>query len=282
MHNASLIHEAQEIQLDSRSKSLRRKMIDSFVAAKRGHLASAFSLAEILRVFYDDILKFDVHNPKAQDRDRFVLSKGHGCLALYVLLQEKGFFPESELYNFCTATGILGGHPEYGKIPGVEASTGSLGHGLPIGLGMALRAKMDRLPYRTFVVMGDGECGEGSVWEAAISASKHRLSALTVIIDANRLMTYGSTDDVEIAAPLIDRWKSFGFQTLSLNGHDTQGLKRVLSTCPLDSGKPTALICHTIKGKGVPFTEGNLSWHHKTKLTPEEIQSLYDGLRDET
>src|SRR5436190_15787173 len=159
--------------LDERSRALRRQIVKTLKAGGRGHVGAAFSLVEILRVLYDDILKYDAKNPRWSDRDRCILSKGHGCLALYALLAQKGFFPEAELWKFCKVDGILGGHPEYGKVPGIEASTGSLGHGLPIGVGMALAARQAKAKHRVFVVSSDGESNEGSVWEAALCAGKH-------------------------------------------------------------------------------------------------------------
>lgn len=273
---------SQSIKLDARSRQLRRTVIDTFAAGKRGHIASAFSLIEILRVLYDDVLKIDPKNPRADNRDRCILSKGHGCLALYAVLADKGFFPKEELSHFCKPEGILGGHPEYGKVPGVEASTGSLGHGLPFGLGFALRARMDKMNHHTWVVMGDGECGEGSVWEAALSAGKHKLTNLTVVIDYNRLMSYGSTDDVTGLEPFLDKWRSFGFAAIDVNGHDVEQLRTVFKKMPLESGKPTAIICHTVKGKGVSFTENNLAWHHKTGTTEQELAALYAELGNNT
>src|SRR5213082_1093386 len=175
--------------LDRRSKELRQKIVRMIEAGGRGHVGSAFSLVEMLRVLYDDVLRYDAAHPRWPQRDRCILSKGHGCLALYVLLAEKGFFPESELWKFCKSDGILGGHPEYGKVPGVEASTGSLGHGLSIGIGMALAARMQRRDSRVFVIMGDGEINEGAVWEAALCAGKHRLSNLVAIIDYNKIQS---------------------------------------------------------------------------------------------
>src|SRR6185369_3432874 len=162
------------IRLDPRSLALRRTIIRTLAAGQRGHVGAAFSLVEVLRVLYDNVLSYDARNPGWPARDRFLLSKGHGCLALYAILADKGFFPEAELWKFCAADGLLGGHPDAGKVPGVEASTGALGHGLPIGLGMALHLRMARSDSRVFVVLGDGECNEGSVWEAAMCAGKHR------------------------------------------------------------------------------------------------------------
>ena len=168
------------LPLDSRSKELRRVVLRMLEAGDRGHLGAAFSMVEIFRVLYDDVLKFESTEPGWPDRDRCILSKGHGCLALYAVLADKGFFPESELDKFCALNGILGGHPDAGKVPGVEASTGALGHGVSIGVGMALSARLDGSKRRVYVVTGDGEINEGSVWEAAMSAAKHCLDNFTI------------------------------------------------------------------------------------------------------
>jgi transketolase len=266
--------------LDARSKELRRTVVRMLAAAKRGHVASAFSLVEILRVLYDDILKINPKNPGADDRDRCILSKGHGCLALYALLGDKGFFPEEELWKFCKPDGILGGHPEQGKVPGVEASTGSLGHGMSIGVGMALRARMDKMNHRVFVVMGDGECNEGSVWEAALCAGKHKLENLTILVDYNKYQSAGTTYEIQDLEPFVKKWESFNFGTIEVDGHDVKKLREILSKTPYKKGKPTAIICHTVKGKGVSFVENNLDWHHKTNVTDEEFQSLMKELSD--
>jgi len=247
-------------------------------ASRRGHVGSAFSLVEILRVLYDHVLRFDPKRPNWHERDRFILSKGHGCLALYVLLAEKGFFPDRELGRFCLSDGILGGHPEYGRVPGIELSTGSLGHGLPVGVGMAINAKYENATHRVFVVIGDGESNEGSVWEAALCASKHRLTNLTVLVDYNKQQSYGATSDVLELEPLADKWKSFGFAVREVDGHDIQELSATLSGVPFNPDSPSVIICHTIKGRGVPFVEGNLSWHHKNRLTDQEINELISAL----
>ena len=264
--------------LDSKSCEIRRTVVNMMKEAKRGHFASALSVVEILRVLYDDILRYDPLNPRWPERDRFILSKGHGCMSLYVILAEKGFFSDLELWKFCKSDGILGGHPEYGKVPGIEASTGSLGHGLSIGVGFALNAIYEKKDYRTFILIGDGESNEGSIWEAALSASKHKLSNLTVIIDYNKQQSYDSTFNILDLEPIADKWSSFGFSTIEVDGHDIVQLREVLSSLPINKNKPNAVICHTVKGKGISFVEGNLQWHHKNSPTDEDIDSCLKEL----
>jgi transketolase len=264
--------------LDRRSLELRQAIVGALGAARRGHVGSAFSLVEILRVLYDDVLRFDPRNPHWAQRDRCILSKGHGCLALYALLADKGFFPRSELSRFCQASGILGGHPEQRKVPGVEASTGSLGHGLSIGIGFALHARHEKAGHRVFVILGDGESNEGSVWEAALCAGKHRLSNLTVLVDYNKQQSYGTTFEVQDMEPFAAKWAAFGFGVTEVNGHDVAGLRAVLHRLPLQEDKPSAIICHTVKGKGIGMAEGNLDWHHKNRLTDGELESLLAAL----
>jgi len=264
--------------LDKRSLALRGRMVETLDAARRGHAASALSLVEILRVLFDDILQYDPLRPDWPERDRLVLSKGHGCLALYVLLAEKGFFPEEELARFCRSDGLLGGHPDR-RVPGVEAATGSLGHGLSIGLGMALNARLEKRATRTFVVLGDGECNEGAVWEAAMCAGKHGLENLTAIIDYNKMQSYGAANLVQDLSPFADKWRSFGFAPVEVDGHDVEALKQVFGSLPRESGKPSAVICHTVKGRGIPFAENNPAWHHKSRISDEEIVSLYEAIK---
>ncbi len=263
--------------MDDRSRYLRKLILDGFTSAKRGHLAPAFSLVEILRVLYDDILKYDPVNPSWEERDRLILSKGHGCLALYAILVDKGFFSKEELTKFCSMNGILGGHPEI-KIPGVEASTGSLGHGLAIGIGMAIGAKLKKKNWRVFVILGDGECNEGSIWESALIAAKHNLSNLCVIIDYNKFQSYGHVIEVSNLANLMEKWCAFGFDVKEVDGHSVNELKEVFQDFPFHSDRPSVVICHTIKGKGIDFVENNLSWHHKSNFSHEDIKKLYGAL----
>lgn len=263
--------------LDDRSKLLRRYVVQALEGGGRGHIGSSMSLIEMMRVLYDDILRHRPDDPKWENRDRFILSKGHGCLALYAILADKGYFPAAELAKFCRNDTYLGGHPEAGKIPGVEASTGALGHGLSIGLGMALAARIKKQDTRVFVAMGDGEINEGSVWEAAMSTGKHRLTSLTAMVDYNKIQSYGFVSEVQPLEPLVDKWRAFGFDTVEVDGHDVEALRRVLAPRP-SADKPLAVVCHTVKGKGIPFAENDPSWHHKNKLKPEQITDMYKVL----
>ncbi|OGW33217.1 MAG: transketolase [Nitrospirae bacterium GWC2_42_7] len=264
--------------MDERSKEFRKEILRIVEHARRGHIGSAFSVVEILRVLYEEVLRVNPDDPQWADRDRFILSKGHGCLALYVALAQKGFFPKTELYQFCETDAMLGGHPQYGKVPGVEASTGSLGHGLSIGIGIALNARIDKKDYRTFVLLGDGECNEGSVWEAAMSACKHRLSNLTVLVDYNKMQCFGNTCDVQDLEPFADKWRSFGFNVHEVDGHDVKALQRLLPGISSNGDKPDVIICHTVKGKGVASIERNAAWHHKSKIPDNEMKKLLEEL----
>lgn len=260
--------------LDSRSIQLRRTMLDTLYHAGRGHLPSAFSCTEILRVLYDSILKYKTQDASWPLRDRCILSKGHGCLALYTLLADKTFFPASLLDSFCAFGAPLGGHPERGLAPGIEASTGSLGHGPSLGVGMALALRMDGKDSRVFVLCGDGETNEGSVWEAALSAAKHKLDNFTLIIDYNKQQSWGDVPDILPLEPYADKFRAFGFSVQEVDGHDVPALTHALGGTPFSAGKPSALICHTVKGKGIASLERNLRWHHKTRLGQDEYNSL--------
>ena len=264
--------------LDERSKYLRKLVVRALEGGERGHVGSSMSLIEIMRVLYDDILRYRPSEPAWRDRDRMILSKGHGCIALYVMLADKGFFPLDTLDTFCRRDSILGGHPEAGKVPGVEASTGALGHGLSIGVGMALAVRMQKRDSRVIVVMGDGEIDEGSVWEAAMCAGKHRLSNLTAVIDYNKVQSAGPTHEIQDLEPLVDKWRAFNFATIEVDGHDVEALRSVFRRLPLAQDRPTAIICHTVKGKGIGFAENDANWHHKSKINKELVAKLYGAL----
>lgn len=261
------------VPLDERSRHLRKQIVRVLERGGRGHLGTSLSLVEILRVLFDSVLRYDPKNPDWPERDRFILSKGHGCITLYVLLQEKGFFPEEELWKFCRFDGILGGHPDP-KVPGIEVSTGSLGHGLPIAVGMAVAAKRRDAKHRVVVVLGDGECDEGSVWEAAMSASKHRLDNLVALVDYNKQQSYGSTYEVLDLEPFAAKWEAFGFAVREVDGHDVVALERTLADVPFAKDRPSMIICHTVKGKGISFAENNMKWHHKSSIKDNEVEEL--------
>jgi len=262
------------IKLDKRSLYLRSLVVDCLFGGGRGHMGSAMSLIEILRVLYDRYLRFNPKNPRQFNRDRLILSKGHGCLALYAILADKNFFSKKILKTASRFNSILGGHPEYGKVPGVEASTGALGHGPAIGLGMAMAAKLNKLNYKTYVLVGDGEINEGSFWETSMIASKHNLDNLHMIIDYNKIQSYGKTEEVLNLEPLKKKLDHFGYRVYELNGHSVRDLDNYFKKLKNNKKKPTALICHTIKGKGFPFAENNPYWHHKNFFTKDEILKI--------
>ncbi len=264
------------VPLDSRSKHLRSLVIDG-LSAGRGHVGSSLSLIEIIRVLYDDVLNVRPQEPEWSDRDRFILSKGHGCLGLYAVLADRGFFPEAELKTFCKPGALLGGHAD-AHIPGIEASTGALGHGLPIGVGAAIAARLHKRDSRVFVVMGDGEVNEGSVWEAALHASKHKLENLVAIVDYNKLQSYGRIEDVLPLEPLADKWRAFGFAVREVDGHDVNALRATFAALPFEKGKPNAVIAHTLKGRGISFAELDATWHHKSTVDAEMIARLRAAL----
>lgn len=258
-------------KLDDRSKYLRHLAVDALEGGMRGHIGSTMSLIEIMRVLYDKTLYFDVKNLSDPFRDKLILSKGHGCIAQYVLLADKGFISTEILKTFCHFDSPIGGHPELGHTPGIEASTGSLGHGLAIAVGMATASKIKKINNKVFVVVGDGELNEGSNWESILAAAHHKLNNLTLIVDNNKIQSYGFTKDVLNLDPLLNKLISFGFDTFEVDGHDVEDLNKVFN---IKSLKPKGVIAHTIKGKGIYFAENNPNWHHKSKLTTEDIKNL--------
>lgn len=264
--------------LDDRSLDLRRTMLETLYRAGRGHLPSAYSCIEIIRVLYDSALRISPLNPELPDRDRFILSKGHGCLALYAMLADKGFFPKSDLADFCAFGSHLGGHPEKGHTPGVEASTGSLGHGPSIGVGLALALRLNRSPSRVLVLCGDGESNEGSLWEALLSAAKHRLDNFSLIIDYNRMQSWGPVEEILPLEPYADKFRAFGGEVREVDGHDLDELRRQFEGLPLAPGRPSVIIAHTVKGRGLAELENNLSWHHKIKMSGDEYRRLAAAL----
>jgi len=247
----------EEVNLEEKSKWLRREILEMCGRAEAGHVSSAFSCVEILvALYYGGILRFDPRKPDWDERDWFILSKGHAAPALFCVLTDSGFFPADELNNFCRG-GILGSHPDT-KVPGIEAVTGSLGHGLGISAGLALAAKMDRKLNMTVVLLSDGECYEGSTWEAAMFASHHQLNNLVAIVDRNMLSATDFTENALGLNPLGEKWRTFGWEVAAIDGHS---FKEIFSTFKdfrsYRSSKPLMIIANTTKGKGVSFLENN-------------------------
>lgn len=252
---------------------IRRRAVEMVHSANASHIGSCLSIADILAHLYGGCLRVAPTRPDWPDRDRFILSKGHAAAALYAVLAEQGFIPIELLESFGQDDTVLGGHCTH-VVAGVEVSTGSLGHGLPIGCGMALAAKRDARDYRVFVLLGDGECNEGSVWEAALFARQHELDNLVAIVDHNKLQGLGAVDEVLGLEPLKEKWRAFGFSTVEIDGHDHDQIARTLANVPRESGRPTAVIAHTIKGKGVSFMEGSLAWHYKSPDDSQLAQAI--------
>jgi transketolase len=242
--------------------------------AKSSHVGSALSMADLLAVMYSRILQVDPNRPDWSERDRFILSKGHACAALYIVLAERGFFPAAWLDGFYQNGSHLAGHVTHTGVPGVEVSTGSLGHGLSIACGMALVGKRDRLPYRVFTLLSDGECDEGSTWEASLFAPHHHLDNLVAIIDYNKIQSLGSVKEVLDLEPFAAKWRAFGWAVCEIDGHNLDQIEQTLSVVPAEPGKPTCVIAHTVKGKGVSFMEGKLLWHYRSPDEDEMARAV--------
>jgi transketolase len=249
-------------ELEEKSRQIRTDILKAVHKAGKGHIGGAFSIVEILvSLYYGKVLKFDSEKPNWELRDRFILSKGHAGVALYAVLADLGYFPREEL-NFLNQGRLLGEHPDP-RIPGVEVVSGSLGHGLPIGSGMALADKMDKNCRKTFVLMGDGECYEGSVWEAAMFAAHHELHNLAGIVDRNKLITHGSTESINRLEPFADKWKAFGWEVFEVDAHDFSELQNIWKVVTSKkAGAPSMVIANSVKGKGVSFMENDFNWHH--------------------
>ncbi len=256
------------------AKRIRRHCVLMTNRANASHIGSSLSMADILATLYGKFMRFDPGRPDWPDRDRFILSKGHGCAALYAVLAECGFFPIEWLDTYYQNGGHLAGHATHKGVPGVEVSTGSLGHGLPLGIGMALAAKRDDRSWRVFVVLSDGECDEGSNWEAALFAPHHKLDNLVVVVDYNKIQSLGRVKEVIDLDPLADKWRAFGWATHELDGHDLAALDGSLSSVPFEAGRPSCIVAHTVKGKGVSFMEDKLQWHYTAPKGEELTRAL--------
>jgi len=241
----------------------RHLMVDTLICAGCGHPGGAFSSIDIMTALYFEILRIDPDNPRWSDRDRFILSKGHSSVGLYTILHLRGFFDRETLLTFRQDNSSLCGHPDMHKVSGVEMSTGSLGHGLSVGTGLAIAGKMDNKDYRVFVLMGDGETQEGSVWEAAMSASHYKLDNLVGIVDRNMLQIDGFTEEIMSLEPYKLKWEAFGWSVREIDGHDMSEIGSALREAPFNKGKPSLIIARTTKGKGISFMENSPEWHGK-------------------
>ena len=256
--------------LKKKAAQIRMDLLQMIYEGKTGHTGSSLSCTDILTTLYYGVMKLDPGNPKWEERDRFILSKGHAVEGYYCILADKGFFPKEELKTFSKFGSRLIGHPN-NKVPGVEMNTGALGHGLSISVGMALAGKMNGKAYRVFTLMGDGEQAEGSVWEAAMAGAHYKLDNLVAVIDRNKLQISGNTEDVMALECLEDKWRSFGWEVTAVDGHDYKQLYEVLSSATKTEGKPTLVMAYTTKGKDVACMENVAHWHHGVP-TEEQLE----------
>lgn len=272
----------ETLALEKIANNVRMDILEEVYNAKSGHIGGAFSIADILTVLYFNEMNIDAKIPDSPDRDRLVLSKGHASAALYAVLAEKGYIDKEELKTFRNIDSNLQGHPDMNKVPGVDMTTGSLGQGLSVANGMVLSSKLDSKGYRVYCILGDGELQEGQVWEAAMTAEKYQLDNLCVIVDANELQLTDSTMNVKGINynDIEQKFRAFGFQTVVIDGHNIESIIRALTIAEMTKGKPTAIICKTIKGKGVSFMENQVDWHGKAP-NDEEYEMAVKELKQE-
>lgn len=252
---------------------IRGKLVELSHRAETPHLGGSMSCVDILVAAYWGVLKVDPKKPEDPKRDRFIFSKGHAATALYTTLAFKGFFAESLVDTYAEPGSPLCEHPGPQCVPGVEAATGSLGHGLPIAVGMALAARIKGETHRVFTLMSDGECNEGSVWEAAMFAGGQKLNSLAAIVDYNKWQATGRSNEVMALAPLAEKWRAFGWHAIELDGHNIEDLIAALNLSPHASGKPVAIVANTVKGKGVSFMEDDNNWHYRTPTADEVVKA---------
>ncbi|MHB0997999.1 MAG: transketolase [Armatimonadota bacterium] len=261
-------------ELEEKSREIRKDIVVMVGAAQSGHPGGSLSAADILTALYFNVMRYDVNNPKWEDRDRFILSKGHASPVLYAALAEAGFFPKEEITTFRKINSRLQGHPDMKKLPGVDFTTGSLGQGISAANGMALAAKLDNKDYRVFCLIGDGESEEGQIWEGAMASAHYKLDNVTAITDFNGLQIDGPNCEVMTVTPLADKWKAFGWNVIEVDGHNYTELLDALSPERKIEGMPTMIIAHTIKGKCVSYMEGVCDWHGKAPSEDQVRQAL--------
>lgn len=263
-----------QIDLTALARRIRQHCVRMTGTANASHIGGSLSAADLLATVYGRALRYDPQRPDWPDRDRFIMSKGHACSALYAVLAESGYFPVERLKTFYQDGSPLAGHVMHKDVAGVELSTGSLGHGLPVATGMAIAAKRDGRPSRVFCMISDGECDEGSVWEAALFAPHHKLSNLVVIIDYNKIQSLGAVKEVIDLEPLADKWRAFGWAVRELDGHNIEAIEQAVTNVPFALDRPSCIVAHTVKGKGVSFMENKLLWHYRAPLGDDMTNAL--------
>lgn len=261
-------------ELEQKARKVREDIIEEVYSAKSGHPGGSLSIADILTVLYFREMNIQPENPDWEERDRFVLSKGHCSPALYSCLANRGFFPVEDLKGFRNINSYLQGHPDKNKVPGVDMTTGSLGQGLSAANGMAIAGKVDKKDYRVYCVLGDGEIEEGQVWEAAMAASQYKLDNLCVIVDNNNLQIDGTIEEVMSSYPIDEKFRSFGFQVINIDGHDIEEIIKAFEVAKNVKGKPTCIIAKTTKGKGITFMENQAGWHGKAPNEEQYQQAM--------
>lgn len=269
-----------EISLEALSRQMRAEIIETAYKTETIHIGGCLSCVDILIALYYGFLSIRPNQPDWPDRDRFILSKGHAALALYLVLAHRGFFPVEQVATFNEESSLFTEHPVLNNLPGIEATSGSLGHGLGIGIGMALAATISEKSYRTFVLMSDGECDEGSVWEGALFAPAHRLNNLVVIVDYNKWQACGRTCEIMDLSPLREKFSAFGWDAYEVDGHDIGAMITLMQTALRTADQPIAIIAHTIKGKGVSFMEDDNNWHYRIP-SAEDVMKAHEELKVE-
>lgn len=273
-------------QLKATATEVRRGILTEVHAAKSGHPGGSLSVADIITYLYSEVLRVDPENPRWEDRDRLVLSKGHTCPALYAMLAEKGFFPKEELTTFRAIGSRLQGHPDMNKAPGIDFSAGSLGQGVSAACGMALAGKLGHKDYRVYTILGDGEIEEGQVWEAAMFAAAKKLDNLCIVVDNNNLQIDGTIEEVNSPYPIPEKFEAFGFNVIQIDGHDLDQIDAAFTAARACKGKPTAIIQKTVKGKGVSYMENQVAWHGSAPNQEQrdqafaELQAVLNGLEE--
>ena len=269
-----------EQNLEQKARQYRLDILDMLYGCQSGHPGGSLSCVEIVQALYENVLKYDPQNPRWEDRDRMILSKGHACPTLYAVLADKGFFPREELKNLRQLGSILQGHPDMNKIPGVDTVSGSLGNGVAIGTGMALGCRMQGIKDNyVYVIVGDGEEEEGIIWEAAMAAAKYELGNLIVFADLNNHQSGGHVTDLSSLYPVPDKWQAFHWHVQSIDGHDIGAIQKAIAEAKKVTDKPSIICCKTIKGKNIPYMEDNNAWHKRTP-TAEEVEIAREALRD--